>query len=319
MERPLHVVVTGVAGFAGSHMARGLASAGVQVTGTYRRTPPAESVARATVALIQQDLAHVTALPPCDVLVHTAATSLATQPQPGDSISTAVFQQDNVIATERLLDAAAAAGCRRVVFLSSLSVYGQITASEVDEATPIVEPDPYGASKRQAEILLEERSEVIAGLAIRLPAVVGSGADRHWLAGVGRRLMRGEPVQVYHPDAPFNNAIHVTSLVEFVTHVLQRDWRGVDRVVVGAAGSITVRGAVERLARGLGVEAIIVPATPVKTPFVLSSRGAAERWGYRPEDIGSVLDRYGHDLLASPAVVTSEAAVQTRRGEAAGG
>lgn len=294
---PLRVVVTGVAGFVGSHMVRGLADAGVRVTGTFRNTPPADAVARAAVTLIQQDLAQLTALPPCDVLVHTAATSRATQS--GHSVPSGVFEQDNVVATERLLDAAAAAGCKRVVLLSSVSVYGQITASEVDENTPLVDPDPYGASKRQAEILLEQRSDAMAGLAVRLPAVVGCGADRHWLAGVGQRLLGGQPVRVYHPDAPFNNAIHVSTLVDFVTRAIEREsreWQGVDRVVVGAAGSITVQGAVERLARGLGVEPIIVPATPAKTPFVLSSRGAIDRWGYRPEDIESLLDRYARDL-----------------------
>jgi nucleoside-diphosphate-sugar epimerase len=308
MAMPLHAVVTGVAGFVGSHMVRGLANAGVRVTGTFRRTPPPEDVARASFALIAQDLACLTALPPCDVLVHTAATSRVTQ-QP-DSAPRGDFEQDNVLATERLLDAAAAAGCRRVVLLSSVSVYGNITASEVDEHTPLVDPDPYGASKRRAEILLEQRSSVMAGLAVRLPAVVGRGADRHWLAGVAQRLMQRQPVHVYHPAAPFNNAIHVTTLVDFVVRALaperererqpdqpdQPEWHGVDRVVVGAAGSITVQGAVERLARGLGLDPIIVPATPVKSPFILSSRGAIDRWGYRPEDIGSLLDRYAHDL-----------------------
>jgi nucleoside-diphosphate-sugar epimerase len=296
---PLHVVVTGVAGFAGSHMARGLADAGVRVTGTFRHTPPGDEVKRASFALIQQDLTRLAVLPPCDVLVHTAATSTATQPD--HLASSGDFEQDNVVATERLLDAAVAAGCRRVVLLSSVSVYGQITASEVDETTPLVDPDPYGASKRRAEVLLEQRSGAMAGLAIRLPAVVGRGADRHWLAGVGQRLLRRQAVHVYHPAAPFNNAIHVSALVEFVTRTFEREWHGVDRVVVGAGGSITVRGAVERLARGLGVEPIIESATPVKPPFVLSSRGAIDRWGYRPEDIGALLDRYALDLRTQGA------------------
>lgn len=292
---PLHVVVTGVAGFVGSHMVRGLANAGLRVTGTFRHTPPAEAVTRASFALIRQDLTRLAALPPCDVLVHAAATSRLTQP-PGDSISSGDFEQDNVVATERLLDAAAAAGCRRVVLLSSVSVYGHITASEVDEATPLVHPDPYGSSKRRAEVLLEERSGAVAGLAVRLPAVVGRGADRHWLADVGQRLRRRRPVHVYHPTSPFNNAIHVSALVDFVTQVLQREWSGVDRIVLGAGGRITVQGAVERLARGLGVEPIIVHATPSKPSFVLSSRRAIDRWAYLPEDIRSVLDRYAHDL-----------------------
>ena len=219
MGTPLHVVVTGVAGFVGSHMVRGLADAGVRVTGTFRHTPPDDAVTRASFALIRQDLTRLAALPPCDVLVHTAATSRVTQPDhPAPSGD---FEQDNVVATERLLDAAAAAGCRRVVLLSSVSVYGHITASEVDETTPLVDPDPYGASKRRAEVLLEQRSGAMAGLAVRLPAVVGRGADRHWLADVGQRLLRRQPVHVYHPAAPFNNAIHVSALVEFVTRALR--------------------------------------------------------------------------------------------------
>jgi nucleoside-diphosphate-sugar epimerase len=292
----LHVVVTGVAGFIGSHLVCRLADAGIRVTGTFRHTPPPAPVTRAAFALIRQDLTQLAALPVCDVLVHTAATSPLTRP--GHRVPSDDFDRDNVVATERLLDAAAAASCRRVVLLSSVSVYGRITASEIDEDTPLVDADPYGTSKRQAEVLLEQRSDETAGLVVRLPSVVGRGADRHWLADVGDRLRRRLPVHVYHPAAPFNNAIHVSALVDFVTRALQREWQGVDRVVLGAGGSITVQGAVERLAHGLGVEPIVVPATPSKASFVLSSRRAIDRWAYRPEDIGSVLDRYAHDLRA---------------------
>ena len=286
--------MTGVAGFIGSHLVCALADAGVRVTGIFRHTPPSAAVTHASFALIRQDLTQLAAMPACDLLVHTAATSSPTRP--GSPVPSSDFERDNVVATERLLDAAAAAGCRRVVLLSSVSVYGRITASEIDEDTPLVDPDPYGTSKRRAEVLLEQRSNETAGLVVRLPAVVGRGAHRHWLAEVGERLRRRSPVHVYHPTAPFNNAIHVLALVDFVTRALQREWHGVDRVVLGAAGSITVQGAVERLARGLGVEPIVVSAAPSKASFVLSSRRAIDQWAYRPEDIGSVLDRYAHDL-----------------------
>jgi UDP-glucose 4-epimerase len=304
---PLHVVVTGVAGFIGSHLVCGLVDAGARVTGVFRSTSPPAAVTRASFSLIREDLTRLAALPPCDLLVHAAATSRPTRTD--SSTPGGDFEQDNVVATERLLDAAAAAGCRRVVLLSSVSVYGRITASEIDEATPMVDADPYGTSKRRAEVLLEQRSGVMAGLAVRLPAVVGRGADRHWLADVGQRLLRRQPVHVYHPAAPFNNAIHVSALVEFVTRALDHDWQGVDRVVLGAGGSITVRGAVERLAGGLGVEPTIVHDAPSKPSFVLSSRRAIDRWGYRPEDIGSVLDRYAHDLRAEASGRESAAVV----------
>ena len=292
----LHVVVTGVAGFIGSHMVCGLADAGCRVTGIFRHTPPPAPVSRAAFALLREELTELTTLPPCDAIVHTAATSSPTEPR--HPVPAGDFERDNVAATGRLLDAAAAAGCRRVVFTSTLSVHGRITATEVDEHVSFVDAEPYGITKRQAEILIEQHPAGMPGLIVRLPSVVGRGARRHWLADVAERLRRRLPVRVYHPGAPFNNAIHVSALVDFVTRALDREWSGVDRVVLGAAGSITVQGAVERLARGLGVEPIIEPAPPSKTPFVLSSRHAIERWAYRPEDIGSVLDRYARDLRA---------------------
>ena len=67
--------------------------------------------------------------------------------------------------------------------------------------------------------------------------------------------------------------------------------------MLGARGIITVRGAVERLARGLGVEARIVPAEPGKTSFILSCARAMTRYGYDPMDVGSIIERYAADLV----------------------
>jgi hypothetical protein len=58
-----------------------------------------------------------------------------------------------------------------------------------------------------------------------------------------------------------------------------------------------VRGAIERLARGLRMPPRIVEEPPSKPPFTLSSRRAIDRWGYDPMPIDALLDRYAADIL----------------------
>ena len=54
---------------------------------------------------------------------------------------------DNVLGTRALIEAALRWGTRAFVLYSSLSIYGTVTTPVVDEATPIVDPDAYGATK----------------------------------------------------------------------------------------------------------------------------------------------------------------------------
>ena len=70
----------------------------------------------------------------------------------GDSF--ALYASDNIVATQRVFDAAAAAGCERVVWASSSSVYGDAaTYPCVEATTPTLPRSPYGVTKRACEDL----------------------------------------------------------------------------------------------------------------------------------------------------------------------
>jgi nucleoside-diphosphate-sugar epimerase len=285
----MRVFVTGASGFVGSHLVRDLAARGFAVTGIYRREPglAADLSGARGVTLMRADLAALEVLPEgCEAVVHAAATSAWT------GISVDAIVRDNVVATGRLLQLAEQAGCAGFIFLSSLSYYGRIAVAEVDEATPVIDPDVYGASKYLGERMLEDRREQLPGLALRLPGVVGRGARRNWLSGAAERLRRGEPAVVFNPEAAFNNAVHVADLGVLVARLLERRWSGFDAMVLGARGRLAIRAVVERLAAGIGVAPRISVVTAPKPAFTLSSARAIERWGYDPMEIGAVVDRF---------------------------
>jgi nucleoside-diphosphate-sugar epimerase len=290
----MRTLVTGISGFSGSFVARALAEAGFDVVGVYRRDTPflAPLVGEPNLRLLRADLSDARELPgPFEAVVHAAATS------PAAGVSVERLLRDNVLANLALVAAAKDWRSRAFVLFSSLSVYGEVAAPVLDESCPIVNPDAYGATKRLAELLLAEEARDLPTLALRLPGVLGPGAHRNWLSGVAARLLSREPIRAYNLDAPFNNAAHVDDIARLVVAVLQRSWEGFDAVVLGAHGSTTVRGAIERLARGLGVPAKIVEEPPSKPAFTLLSSRAIECWGYDPMPIDAMLDRYAADVL----------------------
>ena len=291
----MRILVTGASGFSGSFVARELARSGRDVVALHRTETPflVRLSGQPRVHKHRGDLVDAARLPgPFDAVIHVAATS----PAPGIGVDQIV--RDNVTGTQALIEAAERWAARAFVFFSSLSVYGEVATGVVDEHTAIVNPDAYGASKYLGELLLAERAERLPGLAIRLPGVVGPGAHRNWLSGVARRLRAGETIRAFHLDAAFNNAAHIADLTALVARVLERPWRGFDAIVVGARGQISVREAITRLAKGLGVEARIEETAAAKPLFTLSSERAISRWGYDPMEIGAMVDRYAAQVRA---------------------
>jgi len=155
-------LVTGCAGFIGSHLCESLVEAGCEVLGVdsfsdyYPRATKERNLARLRTepafSLAECDLAE-TALEPLvrdvDGIFHLAA-------QPGVrgswGASFGVYVHDNVIATQRLFEAAAARGAR-VVFASSSSVYGDADSFPMREDARPQPVSPYGVTKLACEHL----------------------------------------------------------------------------------------------------------------------------------------------------------------------
>jgi sporadic carbohydrate cluster protein (TIGR04323 family) len=212
-EAPMRVLVTGAGGFVGKVVARTLAAAGHQTTASFRKTEPADLAEVAGIALLRLDLQALDRLEPLEAVVHCAADVPAFCPDPD------ALYRSNVEGARRLFDAAVAAGATRIVYLSSMSIYGAISAPVVTEDTPSTDPEVYGRSKLEGERLLATacaRGPRLAGLSIRLPGVVGRGGRNNFLSSTLQRVLKGEPVSANHAAAPFNNIVHVEDLAGFI-------------------------------------------------------------------------------------------------------
>ncbi len=201
----MRVLVTGAAGFIGSHVAEGLLASGHEVialddlSGGFRRNVPAGA------AFFQVDLRDAPAAEriirdnPPDLLCHLAANARegASQFQPRDVCGR------NLMAYVNTLVPAVRAGAKKVVLYSSMAVYGE-QPTPFSEDLPRRPVDIYGVNKTSMEEITEILSEVhgFAYTTIRPHNVFGERQSlrdpfRNVVAIFMNRIMRGEPLYIY--------------------------------------------------------------------------------------------------------------------------
>ena len=106
-----------------------------------------------------------------DVIFHLAAA------QHEANLPDQVFRDVNVTGTRHLLDAAVEAGVGRLVYGSTIGVYGSLEG-EIDEQTPVKPDNIYGATKLEAETLVLSYSDRLPVTAIRISETYGPGDRR---------------------------------------------------------------------------------------------------------------------------------------------
>jgi UDP-glucuronate 4-epimerase len=222
-----HVVVTGCAGFIGSHVSEQLLADGFRVLGIDALTPyypRDEKLANLTELardprfdLLELDLAAAAltgAFSDVDVVFHLAA-------QPGVRTSFgagfADYVRDNVLATQRVFETALQSGVRRVVWASSSSVYGYAAAYPCREhATPARPCSPYGVTKHTCEDLADVyRLRGLDAVGLRYFTVYGPRQRPDMaLRRLCEALLAGRPFPLYGDGSQSRDFTHVTDVVD---------------------------------------------------------------------------------------------------------
>ena len=265
-------LVTGAAGFIGSHLSEALIGRGHEVVGVdnfdpfYAREVKERNLSavlqRPGFRFVEADVArdHV----PLDDL--TAVIHLAAKPGVRPSLEDpASYMEANVTATARLLDGARRIGLHRIVFGSSSSVYGNATRAPFAEDTPAIEPiSPYAASKRAGELLAHAFAHLypLKIICLRLFTVYGP-RQRPDLAihKFTDLLARGRPVRMHGDGSSERDYTYITDCLDGILAAL--DWTAtaapgtVETVNLGGGERVRLDRLIALIAKTLGREAEI--------------------------------------------------------------
>jgi UDP-glucose 4-epimerase len=255
------VLVTGGAGFIGSHLGRALLADGWEVeiaddlsTGSELNLPDGVPVHRVDLGRPEA----VAALPDrrFDAIAHVAGQSSGEKSfdDPGRDLDA------NARSTVLLADWALARGVPVLVQASSMGVYGQPDASPVREDAPLRPLSWYGASKRSAELALEVAGRRgLRTVSLRMFSIYGPGQDlrelRQGMASIFlAMLLAGEEVVVHGPLDRVRDLVYIDDCVDAWRRALTREQaRG--PVNVGTGVGTTVGELVAALIAAAGLPA----------------------------------------------------------------
>ncbi|HEX9060656.1 MAG TPA: NAD(P)-dependent oxidoreductase [Clostridia bacterium] len=275
----MKVLLTGIGGFIGSHLAKAWQDAALDFVGVSRRKLSDNNEFQ----LIYCDLANgVPYEKSVDIIVHAAAKS----PSPDARIED--FVSSNVEGTRKLLEYAVKHGVSKFIYLSSVSVYGTVQVPIVDEETAVVDPGIYGMTKLIGELLVKEAG-LKSSIALRLPGVLGPGAKTPWLCKVLDNLKNNMPVEYFNPYSPFNNLLHVDDLDMFIRHLFSYEWEGFNVVTLASKRSMPVRHLLEGLKRKTGSLSELIELNDNRKSFQISTKKAVSI-GFNPICSDNFLD-----------------------------
>ena len=256
----MRVLVTGASGFAGGPVCRALTAAGHEVTGAVRRESRLpEGTRPVRVGDLGAETDWTDALAGQAVVVHLAARAHVMAETEGDP--TALFRRINRDGAMRLAEQAAAAGVRRLVFISTVKAQGEVGHMRVGDLPAPV--DPYGIAKWEAE---QELAAIAArtGLelvVIRPPLIHGPGAKGN-LAALLAVLRRGLPL----PLASIHNRrsmVGIANLADLIRVCLDHPAAAGHTFLVRDDCDLSTPDLLRRLGRALGRPARLLPFPPI--------------------------------------------------------
>ncbi len=297
------ILVTGAAGFIGSHVVERLLERGQGVIGldnlddfydpAIKRRNLARALDASAFELVEGDIRDARVLDslPDDVslIIHLAARA-GVRP----SIEQPLLYQDvNVRGTQELLEYARRAEVRWFIFGSSSSVYGNAERVPFSEDDPVDRPiSPYAATKRAGELICHTYHHLfgLGIVALRFFTVYGARQRPDLAIHKFTRLMAaGEPIQQYGDGTTQRDYTHVRDIlqgVEGALSYLEREPEAFEIINLGESRTVELSRLIELIADALGVEPRIerLPPQPGDVERTYADIAKARRLlGYDPE------------------------------------
>ena len=251
----MKALVTGCAGFIGSHLVERLLKEDFQVTGIdsftdyYPREIKEKNIAGALThkdfSLIERDILEMEKFPETDYVFHLAAQA-GVRDSWGKSFQ--IYTRDNIQSTQKLLEFYKDRKIRKFLYASSSSVYGDIDLPMREDS--LLKPfSPYGVTKLAAENLgyLYYRNYNVPVISLRYFTVYGPRQRPEMAINLFvRAVIEGEKISIYGDGNQTRDFTYVDDVVE--ANLISANYNGAGEVFnVGGGSRISVNALIETI------------------------------------------------------------------------
>ncbi len=254
----MNCLVTGAAGFIGSALSEKLLARGHRVTGIDNFSPYySETLKNANIRLLKKNgkftfyrgdilRAELQQLIKGARYVFHLAAQAGVRNSWGEEFK--IYTDNNILATQKLLEAAKEAGAlKKFIFASSSSVYGDADELPVKETTPANPVSPYGVSKLAGEklCLLYEKNYGVPASVLRLFTVYGPGQRPDMAFNIFiKRMLKGDPLPVFAGGSQTRDFTYIDDITEGMVLAARKSIPG-EVYNLGGGNRISLNGAIK--------------------------------------------------------------------------
>jgi UDP-glucose 4-epimerase len=291
MVEVMKILVTGGAGFIGSHIVDRLVTGGHDVVVVDNLTAGSRANVHAGCKFIQADVTAPTLDGIFDrerpVIVFHHAAQIDVQKSVADSFSDA---RDNILGTLNLLNGCIRYGAKKIIYASTAAVYGTPRYLPIDEKHPVCPVSNYGISKHTPEHYLQVYRE-LHGLAYTVLRYANVYGPRQGVKGEGgvicifaNKLLAGQPPVIFGDGSQTRDFVYVDDVVRANLSALDRGDGEVFNI--GSGVQVSVNELFERFKQ--------VTASPINAVYAAPRPGdiehsvfdisrASQGLGWRPQ------------------------------------
>lgn len=275
----MKALVTGASGFTGSHLVAALLQRGDTVVGLVRKSSDLSRLATSNIQLVYGDIgdraALQTAMEGVDIVFHAAAyVELGI-------VDTAKMEQINLEGTRAVLETAQAAGVSKMVYCSTIGIFGDTQGKTIDETFHRTQQgfsSGYDRTKYLAQQLVDEYAAHGFHVVSVMPSGIFGADDPHF-GPVIDTFLKGR-LKLWAGGDRVTGIVHVDDLVDGILLAAEKARPGAYYIL--SAGNLTTRDMFQILSRETGI------AAPAEAPQFLVRL------------LGNVLDPIGRLLSWQP-------------------
>lgn len=307
----MNVIVTGGAGFIGSHLVSALLERGEKVSviddfnsfydPALKRENIEPFLSNPNFTLYELDIRDLGSLRLAindaepDVVCHLAARA-GVRPSIAEPI---LYEEVNCLGTLNILESIKGRDLKNFIFAASSSVYGLNSKAPFSEDDPITMPiSPYASTKRAGELMCFTYSHLynLPITCLRFFTVYGeAGRPEMAVAKFTRAIFDGTELEVYGDGSAIRDFTYIGDIIEGVMYSIYKPFK-YEIINIGGSKTIDVSGLISIIEDKLGKEAKIkyLDASPGDVPLTHADVSKARRLiGYEPKvDIEEGVERY---------------------------
>ena len=256
----MKALVTGANGFTGSHLVKALQKRGDSVAGLVRKSSNLDRLADCQINLIYGDITDRAALTQAmqgvDVVFHTAAyVELGL-------VNAVEMQRVNVEGTRAVLDVAQSAGVSKLVYCSTIGIFGDTQGKIIDETFKRTQKDfssAYDRTKYEAQQLVDQAAAKGFPVTSVLPSGIFGLDDPHFMP-VLNTFLKGR-LKIWAGGQRITGIVHVDDLAEAMLLAANRGQLGGYYIL--SAGDLSTREMFEIFSQETGIAAPTNAPEPV--------------------------------------------------------